>query len=397
MSKPDDDQDLLRDDELWGDFSYSFTEAQRQARATFIARGLHLPRAWLARGRDSIDADPAGRLATSIFSTVTESGCTDPRYPKDWNADDWRINPSFKGIIKHGGDAYLWALIRIAIDESLADTDEIPETLEAEGFIVRLPRRRPAGPPRKAGGADGKRSSGRFPRREKDFYPTPAKAVKPLIPFLHRDGIRSFAEPCVGAGDLVRGLERFGFTCGYQGDIATGQDALAGTDFGEVDVVVTNPPFSLLVPMIEHFQKIKPTWLFGELDWTANVYFAPFLNSTCSDVVPVGRLRLIAGSEHDSGMSSFVWLRFDRAHTGTTIIHPRGSDGVSTPIDPMDGAELMRREIAYFTRYGEEAYCGLCVPYPGVDLARSPAKAPKPKPNGERPALTQGNLFEEHP
>jgi hypothetical protein len=41
----------------------------------------------------------------------------------------------------------------------------------------------------------GKRSNKK--RRKLDFYPTPFKAVPPLI--THLDGVRSFAEPCCGA------------------------------------------------------------------------------------------------------------------------------------------------------------------------------------------------------
>ena len=48
----------------------------------------------------------------------------------------------------------------------------------------------------------------------------------PLVPFLRAGGIRTFAEPCAGNGDLVRHLESFGLRCVYQGDIRTGQDAL---------------------------------------------------------------------------------------------------------------------------------------------------------------------------
>jgi len=47
-----------------------------------------------------------------------------------------------------------------------------------------------------------------FPRRLADFYPTPASAVPPLLPFLA--GIRRFGEPCAGEGDLVRVLEAAG-------------------------------------------------------------------------------------------------------------------------------------------------------------------------------------------
>ena len=62
----------------------------------------------------------------------------------------------------------------------------------------------------------GKRSN--FPRRERDFYPTPRAAVLPLIPWLR--GVRTFAEPCCGDGALVRHLESFGLRCVYAGDIA---------------------------------------------------------------------------------------------------------------------------------------------------------------------------------
>ena len=86
----------------------------------------------------------------------------------------------------------------------------------------------------------GKRSN--FERREADFYPTPRAAVLPLIP--HLRGIRSFAEPCAGAGDLVRHLEEFGLRCVYAGDIHNGQDALALDYYGAADAIITNPPYT---------------------------------------------------------------------------------------------------------------------------------------------------------
>jgi len=88
----------------------------------------------------------------------------------------------------------------------------------------------------------GKRSN--FERCEADFYPTtPRAAVVPLIPYLR--GIRTFAEPCVGEGDLVRHLEEFGLCCVYSGDnIRTGQDALALDYYGAADRghAEVNPP-----------------------------------------------------------------------------------------------------------------------------------------------------------
>ena len=45
---------------------------------------------------------------------------------------------SFAGIIKDGGDALLWALIRIGLEECVSE--DLAELCESRGFIVRLPR-----------------------------------------------------------------------------------------------------------------------------------------------------------------------------------------------------------------------------------------------------------------
>ena len=43
-----------------------------------------------------------------------------------------------------------------------------------------------------------KRAKNKFEPRPRDFFPTPLKAVLPLIPYLRNEGIESFAEPCCG-------------------------------------------------------------------------------------------------------------------------------------------------------------------------------------------------------
>ena len=141
----------------------------------------------------------------------------------------------------------------------------------------------------------GKRSN--FERREADFYPTPRTAVVPLIPYLR--GIRRFAEPCAGGGDLVRHLEESGLRCVYSGDIRNGQDALERDDYGRADVIIKNPPWSrdLMHRLIVHFQSRGPTWLLLDADWAHTKQSAPFLTH-CSDIVPVGRVKWIEGSKH---------------------------------------------------------------------------------------------------
>ena len=170
----------------------------------------------------------------------------------------------------------------------------------------------------------GKRST--FERRERDFYPTPAAAVPPLIPHLRAARVRTFAEPCCGDGSLVKHLTSHRLRCVYQGDISTGQDALVLDSYSGADVGITNPPYgprSLMHELIVHLQRIAPTWLLLELDWAATRQAEPFLPS-CSDIVVVGRLRLIEGTKH-AGKENFGWFRFTANHASGPILHPRVS------------------------------------------------------------------------
>jgi hypothetical protein len=162
----------------------------------------------------------------------------------------------------------------------------------------------------------GKRST--FPRREADFYPTPRPAVLPLLPFL--DGIRRFAEPCAGAGDLVRVLEGTGLVCAYAGDISSGNDALARDSYGAIDAIITNPPHSreILHRLIAHFQGIAPTWLLIDADWAHTCQAGPFLPA-CTDVVSIGRIKWIPGSKY-TGKDNYAWYRFEAGHIAGPVL-----------------------------------------------------------------------------
>jgi hypothetical protein len=166
-----------------------------------------------------------------------------------------------------------------------------------------------------------KRLPNKFPERPLDFFATPEKALSPLIPFLARDRIQRFAEPCAGDGDLIRLLEAPGLICVSHGDIRFGQDALARSNYGDIHGIITNPPHSkeLLLPLIAHFQGIAPTWLLLTSDFLINQYASPYLQR-CSDVVAIGRLCWVKGTEQ-SGFDNFVWCRFVAGYAGDTRFH----------------------------------------------------------------------------
>jgi hypothetical protein len=174
----------------------------------------------------------------------------------------------------------------------------------------------------------GKRSNKR--RRKLDFYPTPFKATQPLIPYL--SGVRRFAEPCCGDGRLVRHLESFGLVCVYAGDIADGRDALAHTDYGNPEAIVTNPPHTheVLAKLLPHFIRIAPVWLLLPMDFASNARDAVFL-ATSTDVVPFGRVRWIDGTA-DVSKDNFGWFRFQLGHRDAPRVHPRGISPVNTNV-----------------------------------------------------------------
>lgn len=167
----------------------------------------------------------------------------------------------------------------------------------------------------------GKRSN--FKRRPMDAYATPMKAVLPVLPFLRRDGILTFDEPCFGNGDLADCLRSHGYDCLYSGDIKNGQDALEVTKF-RADAVITNPPWTrqLMHPLIWHFMRTSNlVWLLFDSDWCHTRQAIPLLMH-CTDIVSAGRQKWIPNSKH-SAKDNCSWHRFVLDHHTGPKFHSR--------------------------------------------------------------------------
>lgn len=160
-----------------------------------------------------------------------------------------------------------------------------------------------------------------FARNKHDQYLSPYEAALPLRPFLQ--GVTTFSEPCCADGRLIRWVESFGPSCVHSGDVQLGIDALVDPWllFNRVDTIITNPPYTwkILEPMIERFMKIAPTWLLLESDFAFNLQSAKFM-PMCTDMVPIGRVRWFADTEHDS-KDNFAWFRFHQQHRRGPVMH----------------------------------------------------------------------------
>ena len=165
----------------------------------------------------------------------------------------------------------------------------------------------------------GKRSD--FERKPRDFYPTPFEAVKPLIKHLSRNFI--FCEPCAGNGALVGHLETRGGTCMWASDIEPQLESILKRDYSDVgedecleaDYIITNPPWDrkILHPMIDHFRKIRPTWLLFDADWMhtkQSRQYMPF----CKKIVSVGRIKWFGNM---TGKDNCAWYLFYNSEVET--------------------------------------------------------------------------------
>jgi hypothetical protein len=183
----------------------------------------------------------------------------------------------------------------------------------------------------------GKRSS--FNRQPRDFYPTPLQAVIPL--FAHLPPAFAYVEPCAGDGALCRAVGRdpvFACDINPQWDQAKAADALRITEsqMHGANFIITNPPWDrkMLHPMIDHFSRLRPTWLLFDADWVHTtqkivakkygVKTVPELMQHCRKIVSVGRVKWIPDSKM-TGKDNCAWYLFDQTgvYSGPTIFHAR--------------------------------------------------------------------------
>jgi hypothetical protein len=150
----------------------------------------------------------------------------------------------------------------------------------------------------------GKRSN--FARRDKDFYPTPYEAVEPLM--MHLNTGSTFIEPCVGAGDLVRHLEKNSHICTGQYDLP--DDATTKQYEDPASYFITNPPWDrkILHPLIDNLRNQKPTWLLFDAGWMFTKQAVPYLRY-CAKIVTVGRVKWIPDSKYGS-LDDCCWYLF---------------------------------------------------------------------------------------
>lgn len=175
-----------------------------------------------------------------------------------------------------------------------------------------------------------------FKRIERDFYPTPLAAVKPLAPHLPDDFM--FCEPCSGDGRLTQHIRTLkpGAACSAEYDLEPLASHIMPMDARDItrsnlcgaDLIITNPPWIrtkqsgyLLHDLITTFSDLAPTWLLFDAGW-AYTQQSRDLIKRCSKIVAIGRVKWIEDSA-GSGKDDAAWYLFDAKHEGPTEFHGR--------------------------------------------------------------------------
>jgi len=178
-----------------------------------------------------------------------------------------------------------------------------------------------------------KRSS--FDKIPRDYYPTTdPKALPPK--FLEFIKGKTYAEPNCGSGELINligdtarcmwasDIEPLAQSASTEGLLGkfTRWDAmcLSKHELARCDLIIGNPPYtkSVLLPMIDHFVSLKPTWLLLPADYMHNKYFSPYM-ARCSKVVSAGRLKWFKDSKHTS-TDNFMWANWEKDASETKTI-----------------------------------------------------------------------------
>jgi hypothetical protein len=172
-----------------------------------------------------------------------------------------------------------------------------------------------------------------FERIERDYYPTPMDAARPLVDVIFPDatGTIHYCEPCAGDGRLADHLSKLSsgrlqlaaaFDIDPQPSICdiVRKDAL---EIGEEDLngaewIITNPPWDrrkssgyLLHSMIAHFAEMRPTALLFDADWMHTKQAAPLCERYLTKIVSIGRVKWIENSTM-TGKDNCAWFIFDK-------------------------------------------------------------------------------------
>jgi hypothetical protein len=145
-------------------------------------------------------------------------------------------------------------------------------------------------------------------RHDRDFYPTPPEVTTALLEFLQLNRSCVIWEPAAGDGAISEVLKAWGYTV-LSTDIKDGDDYLTA-HLPDVDVIITNPPFTLASEFIRKAVSETPVvaMLLKSQFWHAAKRLPLFKECPPSYVLPLTwRPNLYGDRATGAGVIEFIW------------------------------------------------------------------------------------------
>ena len=164
---------------------------------------------------------------------------------------------------------------------------------------------------------------------ENEVYPTPLGCVLSLMSVIQFRPTDIFLEPCTG-DDVIRDQVPLPEYRKLWAEIRRGRDYLAAS-FPQVDVIITNPPFSLSEQFIrKSFSELTPdgTLIYLQrVNWLGSIKRVPFWGeigfpNKSPIIIPRPRFDKRKGKSGDScEYAWFIWDRGGRVHLPDGLSH----------------------------------------------------------------------------
>lgn len=162
--------------------------------------------------------------------------------------------------------------------------------------------------------------------RENELYPTPERVVEALmgvITFLPGD---LFLGPCKGTGAIIDKVP-LPFYQKIYAELSEGVDYIT-TEFPQVDVIITNPPFSLTEEFLrKSFRELKPdgTLIYLQrVNYLGSIKRVPFwkeIGFPEKTPIIIPRPRFVGGGSESCEYAWFIWDRGHRVRLPNGISH----------------------------------------------------------------------------
>lgn len=174
-------------------------------------------------------------------------------------------------------------------------------------------------------------------RNGTDFYPTPPECTVALLTYLNLPAGTVVWEPAAGEGHIVEVLADRGFSVVASdlhptGYVTESTDYLTAPLPAGVDMVITNPPFSIAQEFIEHTLDLGVPFalLLKSQYWHSKGRRALFERHRPTAVLPLTwRPDFLFGSKSASPTMECLWTVWGADPAPATIYHPVGKPDLS--------------------------------------------------------------------